>query len=59
MRKYHSRIPKTDKVEPLKVYYEVENEYFSSKIDLYDWLHCNLDYEGDVLVHRIGKLTNV
>jgi hypothetical protein len=50
-RKYHTKIPKTNKVEPVKVYYEVEYEYFENKIDLYDWLHCNPDYEGDVLVH--------
>ena len=50
-RKYHTRIPKTNKVEPLKTFYEVEFEYFENKIDLYDWLHCNPDYEGDVLVH--------
>lgn len=58
-RKYHTRIPKTDKVEPMNLFYEVENEYFRTKAELYDWLNCNPDYAGDILVHKVGKLINV
>ena len=56
--KYTEPIPKIDKLEPVGQYYQVDDQIFYTKLDLYTWKRTNRIKDTKVFVHKIYVLNN-